>query len=194
MESNHRKEITKSGSRIRRLREERSITDEVGVEADGPPLAVLHPEQLHVEDLELLGAEEGGRPDLRPTPRTDAAAMNAPPWLPRTGKQKKRRERELTGGPSSGGMMILRLPPGLMSRMPSSNPRFVRRPLLADDQASGAEEGHYPKRERKPTRDQNLRAHPDLRRSALRVGAVDAAAGLIVAHVVKRHLPFAMDR
>lgn len=28
----------------------------------------------------------------------------------------------LTGGPSSGGMIILLLPPGLMSRIPSSNP------------------------------------------------------------------------
>lgn len=32
------------------------------------------------------------------------------------------RIEELTGGPSSGGMMILRFPPGLMSRTPSSNP------------------------------------------------------------------------
>lgn len=29
---------------------------------------------------------------------------------------------ELTGGPSSGGMMILLFPPGLMSLIPSSNP------------------------------------------------------------------------
>lgn len=31
---------------------------------------------------------------------------------------------ELTGGPSSGGIMILRFPPGLMSRIPSSNPEL----------------------------------------------------------------------
>lgn len=31
-------------------------------------------------------------------------------------------EDKLTGGPSSGGIIILLFPPGLISRIPSSNP------------------------------------------------------------------------
>jgi hypothetical protein len=37
-------------------------------------------------------------------------------------REGSRQFEKLTGGPSSGGMIILLFPPGLMSRIPSSNP------------------------------------------------------------------------
>lgn len=37
----------------------------------------------------------------------------------------------LTGGPSSGGMIILRFPPGFISLIPSSNPERFHKPFMA---------------------------------------------------------------
>lgn len=41
------------------------------------------------------------------------------------GKERISGLEELTGGPSSGGMIIRLFPPGFMSRIPSSNPAEV---------------------------------------------------------------------
>lgn len=85
----------------------------------------------------------------------------------------------LTGGPSSGGMIILLFPPGLMSRIPSSNPvcEFFNSVILTFFMfLEYAENGKIIHRLSLSTWNQCISAHANPGRRTLQVGAINPPA------------------
>lgn len=104
-----------------------SVTDDIRVKSNCSSLAIFHIEKFYIKNFKLLCAEECWRAYLQWTDKLQVLLMMA--WSTKSIHEKKKREKktdlELTGGPSSGGITILLLPPGLMSLIPSSNPESV---------------------------------------------------------------------
>ena len=98
---------------------------------------------------------------------------------------------KLTGGPSSGGMIILLEPPGLMSLIPSSNPAnsiLCFSEFLLLNGIRYREDTILKHRLLFCTWNQCVSAHSNSCRSTLQVRAVDSTARLVIANVIEGHL------